>query len=209
MLDVSGIQSAIIEAIKQGLIGYVPSMIVQPSGIIPTVEKPSLISFKQVIPDNELDLSGYLLLPSLVAQLRTPVLGEDQLETNMPGFNSNPEIYSKSWGDFGGTRQNLVGEDKNTVEYKSETSSLNRSVLVDIVNGKQLARHYKLTSTTNKSKIFQLFEVLQALSDKADDMTIQIEVRAHTLQEFDRAWIRNAIEEPLDEMDIQASTRLE
>lgn len=209
MLDVSGIQNAVIEAIKQGLIGYVPSMIIQPSDITPTVENPSLISFKQVIPDNELDLSGYLLLPSLVAQLRTPVLGEDQLETNMPGFNSNPEISSKSWGNFGGTRQNLVGEDKNTVEYKSETSSLNRSVLVDIVNGKQLARHYKLTSTTNKSKIFQLFEVLQALSDKADDMTIQIEVRAHTKQEFDRGWIRNAIEEPLDEMDIQASTRLE
>ncbi len=51
--------------------------------------------------------------------------------------------------------------------------------------------------------------LLQALSDKADDMTIQIEVRAHTKREFDPTWIRNAVEEPLDEMDIQASTRLE
>ena len=51
--------------------------------------------------------------------------------------------------------------------------------------------------------------MLQALSDKADDMTIQIEVSAHTKQEFDIGWIRNAIEEPLDEMDILASTRLE
>jgi len=51
--------------------------------------------------------------------------------------------------------------------------------------------------------------VLQSLSDKANDMTIQIEVRAHTKQEFDPNWIRNAIEEPLDELDIKASTRLE
>lgn len=214
MLDVSGIQNAVIEAIKQGLIGYVPLMTIQPSSITPTVENPTLISFERVIPNDELDLSGYLLSPSLVAQLRTPVLDKEQLETNMPGSDNEddssvPELFSKSWGDFGSTRQNLVGEAKNTVEYNSKTSSVNRSVLVDIVNGKQSARHYKLTSTTNKSKIFQLFEVLQALSDKADDMTIQIEVSAHTKQEFDIGWIRNAIEEPLDEMDIRASTRLE
>jgi hypothetical protein len=54
-----------------------------------------------------------------------------------------------------------------------------------------------------------LFEVLQALSDKADDMTITIEVQAHTKDDFDLAWIRNAIEEPLDELDIKTSTRLE
>ena len=60
-----------------------------------------------------------------------------------------------------------------------------------------------------KAEILPLFEVLQALSDKADDMTISIEVRAHTQKEFDTTWIRNAIEEPLDEMDIQAPTQLE
>ncbi|MGL5876271.1 MAG: hypothetical protein ACRC2V_00555, partial [Xenococcaceae cyanobacterium] len=88
-------------------------------------------------------------------------------------------------------------------------SSLERSVTVDIVEGKKPARSYKLNSTVNKEQIFQLFEVLQSLSDKADEMTIQIEVRAHTTKEFDRNWIRNAIEEPLDELDIKASTKLE
>jgi hypothetical protein len=44
---------------------------------------------------------------------------------------------------------------------------------------------------------------------QADDMTISIEMRAHTHHEFDATWIRNAIEEPLDEMDIQVSTQLE
>ncbi|MEH1892149.1 MAG: DUF1156 domain-containing protein [Nostoc sp.] len=34
-------------------------------------------------------------------------------------------------------------------------------------------------------------------------------LQAHTHDSFDLNWIRNAIEEPLDEMNIQASTRLE
>jgi len=81
-------------------------------------------------------------------------------------------------------------------------SSLNRSVLVDIVNGKN--RRVTTNFHHEQIKIFQLFEVLQALSDRADDMTINIEVRAHTKQNFDLSWIRNG--ENHDEMDIQAFT---
>ena len=181
--------------------------------ITPTGENPNLISFKQVIPNDELDLGGYLLSPSLVTQLRTTAPDSNELDTTTPDSNNEDNTsnigYNGSWGNFDGTRQKTVGEAKNSVEYKSEKSSLNRSVLVDIVNGKKPAHYYKLTSSTNKSHIFQLFEVLQALSDKADDMTIHSEIRAHTKQEFDPSWIRNAIEEPLDEMDIKASTWLE
>jgi hypothetical protein len=214
MLDVSGIQKAVVKAIEQGLIGYVPSMSIHPSGTTPTVENQSLISFERVIPDDELDLSGYILSRSLATQLRTPIRADNEPDTTITKPDDKNDISgtgtaSNTWNDFDSTTQKLVGENKKTVEYKSETSSLSRSVLVDIVNGEQPARHYKLSSIMNKSQIFQLFEVLQALSDKADDMTIQIEVRAHTNQEFDPNWIRNAIEEPLDEMDIQASTRLE
>lgn len=212
MIDVSGIQTAVIKAIEQGMLGYVPSMTIHPSGITPTVENPNLISFKQVIPNDELDLGGYLLSPSLVTQLRTTAPDSNELDTTTPDSNNEDgtsNIGYNGLGNFDGTRQKTVGEATNSVEYKSETSSLNRSVLVDIVNGKKPAHHYKLTSSTNKSHIFQLFEVLQALSDKADDMTINIEIRAHTKQEFDPSWIRNAIEEPLDEMDIKASTWLE
>lgn len=40
-------------------------------------------------------------------------------------------------------------------------------------------------------------------------MNVQIDLWAYTKQGFDFSWIRNAIEEPLDEMDIQASTSLD
>jgi len=73
MLEGSVIQKAIVKAIEEGLLGYVPSMTIHSSGIIPTVENQSLISFNKTIPNDEFDLSGYLLSPSLVKQLRVPV----------------------------------------------------------------------------------------------------------------------------------------
>jgi hypothetical protein len=202
MLDASGIQAAIIKAIEQGLLGYVPSLKIHPGSDTPTVENPGLISFERKIPSDELDLSGYLLSPTLVTQLRPAVSDSDTPDTTRP---DSQNIHTSNQTGNGSTK--TVSE--KTVEYKSETSSLERSVLVDIVDGKKPARSYKLNSTVNKAQLFQLFEVLQSLSDKANDMTIQIEVRAHTTQEFDPNWIRNAIEEPLDELDIKASTRLE
>jgi len=71
------------------------------------------------------------------------------------------------------------------------------------VNGKN--RRVTTNFHHEQIKIFQLFEVLQALSDRADDMTINIEVRAHTKQNFDLSWIHNAMG-TIDEMDIQAFT---
>lgn len=215
ILDDSVIHKAIVKAIEEGVFGYAPSIILHPSTTVPTVENPNLISFKRMIPSEELDLSGYFLLPSLVSQLLQSISSENKPEkTELDTTNEENFVNGENSSNFRyevGTNKivNVVGEDKNFVEYNSETSSIKRSVLDEIVKGKKPARRYKLAALTNKSQLFQLFEVLQALSDKADEMSIQIEVRAHTQKEFDRTWIQNTIEEPLDEMDIQASTHLE
>jgi hypothetical protein len=212
MLGVEGIKKTILKAIEQGTLGYVPFLTV--SSGTPIVENPSLISFEKSIQSDELDLSGYLLSPSLVKKLRTiatqneveTTSNEEEVDTN----NTENEDYST--GDFDGATPKTVetvSEEKKTVVDKSETSSIERTILTDIVNGKKSAHYYKLTSVTDKSKIFELFQVLQVLSDKAEGMTIKIEVQANTKDKFDPSWIRNAIEEPLDEMDIQASTHLE
>ncbi|MFH7027826.1 MAG: hypothetical protein ACHBN1_21115 [Heteroscytonema crispum UTEX LB 1556] len=212
MLGLEGIKKAILKAIEQGMIGYVPSMTI--SSGTPIVENLRLISFGKVIPSDELDLAGYLLSPNLVNKLRTipvenegetTVVEQEEDKTN----NTGNQGFSSDNNSTRSTAEKTVVGEKQAVEYKSQTSSVERSILVDIVNGKQSAHYYKLTSVTDKSKIFQLFEVLQTLSDKADRMTIKIEVQANTQDKFDLNWIRNAIEEPLDELDIQTSSRLE
>lgn len=214
IIDNSVIHKAIVKAIEEGLFGYVPSIIFNSGSTAITIETPNLVSFKRCIPSEELDLGGYLLSPTLASQLLKSTSPENKPNSGKVDTANEDLRNDENPNDFGhgiGTNKpaNLAGEDKKFFEDKSETSSIKRSVLDEIVKGKKPARHYKLAALTNKSQIFQLFEVLQALSDKADDMTIQIEVRAHTKKEFDRTWIQNTIEEPLDEMDIQANTHLE
>lgn len=199
------IKQTILKAVQQGLMGYVPSMIIPPSGS-PKLENPSLISFERIVPSDELDLAGYLLSSTLVKQLVAPAPSkETEPATNQPGAES---VSSDDWS-VPSVLTPIAGESQKTIEYKTETSSVTKTVLVDVVDGKQPARHYRLQATTEKSKLFQLFEILQTLSDKAETMSIQIDVRAHTTQKFERDWVSGAIEEPLDEMDIKASSQLE
>ncbi len=208
IIDDSVIQKAIVKAIEEGIFGYVMATDINRN--IPTIENPNLISFKRVINTDELDLCGYLLSSKLVTLSLSSAA--PNRETNETQQTSSEELSNTKnaiiYGDdLGSTRQKTVGEEAGG--YTSQTSSINRSVSVDVVNGKKPPRRYTLNFTANKSKIFEVFQILQNLSDKADDMTIGIEIRAHSKQEFNHTWIRNAIEEPLDEMDIQANTRLE
>lgn len=205
VLGTDAVKQAIVKAIQQGLMGYVPYLVIPTHGI-PKVENPSLISFERTIPLNELDLSGYLLTAQLAKQLLAPADAEKPPEIGIqPTEDSGlPTPFQE---DSASTP--VANDGGVAVEYKSQASSIERTVLVNIVNGTQPARHYRLEAITDKSKFFELFSILQSLSDKAEDMTIKIEVRAHTTQEFDRSWISGAIEELLDELDIKASTKLE
>jgi hypothetical protein len=84
-----------------------------------------------------------------------------------------------------------------------------KNISLDIVEGKRTAHAYTLKASTDKAKVFHLFEILQALSDRSDTMNISIEVKVTSTKGFDRSWINGAIEEPLDEADIKATTRLD
>lgn len=70
-------------------------------------------------------------------------------------------------------------------------------------------KRYHLTAYVEKAKVFKLFRAIQNLAEKADRITVQIDIVAESNTEFDRVWLRNAVEEPLDEADINVSTTLE
>lgn len=70
-------------------------------------------------------------------------------------------------------------------------------------------RLYRLNVATDKGRAFRAFRAIQNLTERADRMTVQIQIQAESDQGFDALWLRNAVEEPLDEADIDAQTRLE
>lgn len=210
LLGTSPIKKAIHQAIEKGNLGYVPQITFH-LGETPTIDNPKLISFNCAIPENELDLSGYLLSPSLVSHLlaQHKNLTNTEAEAYPVENTEDSSIVTNNIYSVNNGNSPTVKENKKTVEYKPQNSSLTRTVLADIVDGKQKAKKYTISSIVNKEKVFDLFEVLQTLSDEAENMSVEIKITAHTTKEFELNWIKNAIEERLDESDIEASTKLE
>jgi hypothetical protein len=63
--------------------------------------------------------------------------------------------------------------------------------------------HVALRMRLNRAQLFQTFTALANLADKAG--AIEVSVTADSLQGFDPVWLRNAVEEPLDEAGIDMS----
>jgi len=63
-------------------------------------------------------------------------------------------------------------------------------------------RRYRLRVRADKAQTFIVFRVLQNLSDKADRLSVTFDIDAEAEQPFDPIWVRNAVEEPLDEADV-------
>ncbi len=57
----------------------------------------------------------------------------------------------------------------------------------------------------NRDQLFRTFPALANLADQANGGKISIQVEATSETGFERSWLRNAVEEPLDEADVDRS----
>lgn len=73
----------------------------------------------------------------------------------------------------------------------------------------QPARRYVLDLTLSKAQVFKAWSVIQNLSDRSKSMTVSIHLDAEAQDKFDPVWLRNAVEEPLDEAEITREGRLQ
>jgi hypothetical protein len=62
---------------------------------------------------------------------------------------------------------------------------------------------YRFTAT--RDQLFKMFPALANLADGADGRKVSIQVEATSGAGFERSWLRNAVEEPLDEADVERS----
>jgi hypothetical protein len=54
----------------------------------------------------------------------------------------------------------------------------------------------------SRDDVFKSFQALANLADKSDDAKIKITIEGHSAAGYDPNWLRNAVEEPLDEANI-------
>jgi hypothetical protein len=60
----------------------------------------------------------------------------------------------------------------------------------------------KLVLQATREQVFKAFPAIANLTDKSDESKVTITVEGHSAQGYDPSWLRNAVEEPLDEANI-------
>ena len=128
----------------------------------------------QPLSEDEVDFeSGFLIMPSAVP--------EAVAET------TQPPIAIKETGQ------------SSTVEATREGSTT-ATTGVGPASGRQTAG-YSFEAT--REQVFKAFQAIGNLADKSDGGKVSIQVRGTSQEGFDPSWLRNAVEEPLEEADLE------
>jgi len=61
----------------------------------------------------------------------------------------------------------------------------------------------RIRFTADRNQVFQSFSAIANLADKSDNGKISIVVEGHAAAGYDANWLRNAVQEPLDEANIE------
>jgi hypothetical protein len=127
--------------------------------------------------EDEVDFdSGFLMLPSAVPEAPpVPTTGTTGEGPEVPP--TGPEPPTPPTGPGAGPATTGAGTDR-----------LKRISLV-----------FKAT----RDQVFKAFPAIANLADKSDDERVKIRIEGTAADGYDPSWLRNAVEEPLDEADIE------
>ena len=171
------LRKGIVRGVGEGVFAYT-------SGTFPSlgadgkfqVSRNKIVIGKQ-LPEDEVDFdSGFLMLPSSL-----PAMQEDtQTETSTTAADSDTaitgtEVATHVAGEPSGGEREPTGR-QQTVRLKFKAS---------------------------RDQIFKAFPAIANLADKSDEGKVTIHVEGTAANGYDPSWFRNAVEEPLDEADIE------
>ncbi len=186
LLGVDPIRKAIATGVQDGVFGYSAAVQFDEQGQ-PFVSTPGLVRFGVVLQPAEVDLgnTSHLIAPNVAATLATPdvgpVAGGAEMDT---GDAAAPAPHTPA------------------IQPPSPLPTTPDPQV-------RAGRRYHLSFTANKQQLFRAFRPLQNLAEKSGTLTVTLTVSAQAETPLDAAWLRNAVEEPLDEADVEFERRLE
>lgn len=141
------------------------------------------VILKRPLADDEIDFdSGFLMVPAAV-----PAVPEVQFSSDgLPDSENTTQPRPFTPADIG---VGAVAESPTT--NVGLTAQKNR---------------IRLESEATREQVFKAFPAIANLADKSDGAKVRIKIVGISAVGFDPSWIRNAVEEPLDEADIDRIT---
>lgn len=188
---VEPLRAAIAQGVQDGIFGYSAALQIDPSGQ-PFVTDHRLVRIGVPLGEHEIDLSAtsFLLAPEVARRLAQPA----SVEPSTP----HPSEYPT-----GSMSSSPLGE--ISAPFVSDSTPTPTAGRAAPTSGKL----YRLRFRTNKQQLFRAFRPLQNLADKAGTLEVTVEIIARSDSPMDASWLRNAVEEPLDEADVTFEGGLE
>jgi hypothetical protein len=189
LLGVEPLQAAIATGVREGVAGYSAALQFDAQGQ-PFVSDHRLVRVGEPLAPTEVDLSrtSYLIAPDLARHLARPPQAEGSAV-------SEPGVMS-------GEAATVVPTPQTPLPEPAASSSAPKQPV-------RAGRRYHLRFTANKQQLFRAFRPLQNLADQAGTLTVILEVTAEAETPLEATWLRNAVEEPLDEADVTFESGLE
>jgi len=133
--------------------------------------------------DDEIDFdSGFLMMPAAIPE--APSAQPADVFPVDTGGVSPLSVHEEPAG---------VGVETCTGSTKTGTDAAGRK--------KRVAFAFEAT----REQVFKAFPAIANLADKSDGARVRIRIEASSAAGFDPSWLRNAVDEPLDEADIERS----
>jgi hypothetical protein len=175
----SALRKAIARGVAEGTFAYTSGTVPSPGadGRFPVAcDK---IVFGRALADDEVDLdSGFLMLPASLPE-ESPTARPP--EERPPGACGVPGSAAPDSG---------APPAKPTAGGAAQM---------------EVRRHVQIAFTATRDEVFKAFPAIANLADKSDGGKITIRVEGTSDRGYDPSWLRNAVEEPLDEAGIERS----
>lgn len=129
--------------------------------------------------DDEIDFdSGFLMMPAAVPEAPSAQPSDATPVDTMPPLSTHEDPTGMGVGT--GTGQVTTGPE---------------------IAGRR--KRVALTFEATREQVFKAFSAIANLADKSDGARVRIRIEGASSAGFDPAWLRNAVDEPLDEADIE------
>src|SRR5579884_1024843 len=175
--SLNALRKAIVRGVQEGAFGYA-------SGYAPNLGTDGRyqlprerIAFCRALSEDEVDFdSGFLMLPAAIPEA-VPVA-------------PTPEPFPAGVSEGLAPTSGGVSAPPTPSGPASPPSTATTGVV-------------KFGFVATRDQVFRAFPAIANLAEKADGGKVAIQVEASAAAGFDPAWLRNAVEEPLDEADIE------
>jgi hypothetical protein len=184
--SVSVLRKGIARGISDSVFAYTSgvSPILGPDGKYQVNRNKVLIGSDRPFSDDEIDFeSGFLMMPQAVPDASTA----------RPAGRSSIDIDTAPPPSVHETPTGMEGE-----------TGVGLAMAGSEVTGRR--KRIVMTFEASREQVFKAFPAIANLADRSDGGRVRIRVEGSSTAGFDSSWLRNAVDEPLDEADIELTT---